>query len=116
MNRERWISVQQVSDTKVDGSVFKKPQIGPYYDEVNPVTEQLFRQMYYQEHYLPIIRSGVINFADTKDAYIDILNKIILNPDLFIANCEKCVKEIITYSDGRSAERAAFAVKNFFER
>jgi hypothetical protein len=108
------IHINVVSTMCVDGSAFSKPQIGPYYDEVNPATQDLFRQMYYQEHYRPIMKSNVVNLAHTKKEYIALVNKMIEKPDDYTANCETCVKEIITYSDGQSTKRAAAVIKKFF--
>jgi hypothetical protein len=108
------IHINTVSTMCVDGSAFKKPQIGPFFDDVNPATQQLFRQMYYQEHYVPIMNSKVLNLAYTKDGFIDLVNKLVKNPAAYTENCDKCVEEIITYTDGRSTIRAVAAIKKFF--
>lgn len=108
------IHINVVSTMCVDGSVFAKPQIGPYYDDVNPSTQDLFRQMYYQEHYLPIMKTKVVNLAHSKKGFIDLVNRVIENPSAYTANCKSCVEEIITYSDGQSTSRAVSAIKNFF--
>ena len=99
----------------VDGSAFHKPQIGPYYDDVNPSKQDLFRQMYFHEHYRPIMKSNVVNLAHTKAEYIELVNNMLKNPEDYIANCDNCVHEIITFSDGQSTNRAVAAIKNFFE-
>lgn len=108
------IHINTISTMCVDGSAFKKPQIGPYYDEVNPSKEDLFRRMYYQEHYVPIMKSDVLNLAYTKAEFIDLVNRLIQNPSAYTANCAECVEEIITYSDGQSTSRAVSAIRNFF--
>ena len=109
------IHINVVSTMCVDGSAFHKPQIGPYYDDINPAAQDLFRQMYYQEHYRPIMKSRVVHLAHTKSEYIDIVNSMLEKPSDYIANCDNCVKEIITYADGQSTMRAVAAIKNFFE-
>ncbi len=108
------VHVNVVSTMAVDGSVFNKPQIGPYYDEVNAGNESLFRKMYQQEHYIPILKSGVLNLAHTKKHFIELVNNCLQRPDDYNTNCSKCVAEIITYADGQSANRAVNAIENFF--
>ena len=108
--------INVVSTMTVDGSAFHKPQIGPYYDDVQPETQELFRQMYFQEHYRPVMNSQVVNLAHSKTEFIDLVNKILQRPSDFTKNCDKCIEEIITYSDGRSTERAVTAIENFFQR
>jgi hypothetical protein len=108
------IHINTISTMCVDGSAFQKPQIGPFYDDINPSGQELFRQMYYQEHYVPIMKSNVLNLAYTKTQFIDLVNQLIKNPSAYTANCKNCVEEIITYSDGKSTSRAVSAIKNFF--
>lgn len=108
------VHINVVSTMTVDGSAFHKPQIGPYYDEVNPSNEELFRKMYYQEHYVPIMNSKVVNLAKNKEEYIQLVNDCLNNPSAYNEACNACVEEIITYRDGRSSERAVAAIKHFF--
>lgn len=108
------VHINTVSTMCVDGSAFNKPQIGPYYDEMHPETQDLFRQMYFQEHYLPIMKSKVLHLANTRTEFIELVKHLVNNPAASTANARKCVEEIITYSDGRSTTRAVGAIKNFF--
>lgn len=110
------VHINTISTMSVDGSAFEKPQIGPYYDEVNPGKQNLLRQMYYQEHYVPIMNSKVVNLAHSKEEFIDLVKRVAESPATYTANCAKCVEEIITFSDGKSASRAVSAIKSFFER
>lgn len=107
------VHINTVSTMCVDGSAFQKPQIGPYYDEVCPMHEKLFRKMYYQEHYVPIMKSNVLQLAKTKSEFINLVNQLVSDPLAFTAHCKRCVEEIITYSDGKSTLRAVSAIKNF---
>jgi hypothetical protein len=109
------IHINVISTMCVDGSAFHKPQIGPFYDDINPSTQDLFRQMYYQEHYVPIMNANVLNLAYNKDQFIDLVNRVSEHPSAYIDNCDKCVEEIITYRDGKSTDRAAAAIKTFFK-
>ncbi|MDB5193816.1 MAG: hypothetical protein JWQ96_3379 [Segetibacter sp.] len=108
------LHINVVSTMCVDGSAFTKPQIGPYYDDVHPATQQLFRGMYFQEHYRPILNSEVLRLAHTKEEYIDYVKQMLKDPGAHTANCKKCVEEIITYTDGQSTNRAVAAIRNFF--
>jgi hypothetical protein len=108
------IHINVVSTMAVDGSAFHKPQIGPYYDDVNPAAQDLFRGMYHQEHYRPIMNTKAVNLVNNRNEYIDIVNQALRSPSSYTANCTNCVNEIITYSDGQSTNRAVAAIKNFF--
>ncbi|MDQ6814835.1 MAG: CDP-glycerol glycerophosphotransferase family protein [Bacteroidota bacterium] len=110
------VHINTISTMSVDGSAFKKPQIGPYYDEVNPSKQHLLRQMYYQEHYVPIMKSKVVHLAHSKAEFIDLVKRVAENPSAYTTNSLKCVEEIITFSDGKSTSRAVAAIKSFFER
>lgn len=108
------VHINLASTMCVDGSTFHKPQIGPFYDEVNPATQHLFRQMYFQEHYIPIMKSKALHLAHNKEEFIKLVNKLVEEPLSYTAHCNTCVEEIITYRDGRSTARAVDAIKNFF--
>ena len=108
------IHINVVSTMCVDGSVFNKPQIGPFYDDIYPENQDLFRGMYQQEHYRPILRTKVLHLAHSKEEYIDLVIQTIKDPMSHISRCKPCVEEIITYTDGQSAKRAAQAIKQFF--
>jgi len=108
------VHINVISTMAVDGSAFKKPQIGPYYDDVHPSTQDLFRGMYHQEHYLPILKTETVNLANNREQYIEFVNKAMQNPSSYTTNCSKCVSEIVTYTDGQSTNRAVAAIKDFF--
>jgi hypothetical protein len=107
------IHINVVSTMSVDGSAFNKPQIGPHYDIVDPKGEELFRKMYFQEHYLPIMRSEVVTLAHNKKEFISIVNEALANPGKFNKKSKSCIEEIVTYSDGQSTNRAVAAIKKF---
>ncbi len=109
------VHINLCSTMAVDGSVFDKPQIAPYYDAINPHGEQLLRQMYYQEHFLPIIRSKAIHFAASKEKLIELVYNALESPAQYAVNCKNCVKEIITYTDGLSAQRVVAKLKELLD-
>lgn len=108
------VHINICSTMAVDGCVFNKPQIGPAYDEVNSSKQYLLRKMYQQEHYLPIIKSNVIQIANSKERMIQLVDDALKYPAKYNSNCYKCVEEIITYTDGRSKDRVINALKPFF--
>lgn len=108
------VHINLCSTMAVDGSVFNKPQIGPAYDDVNPSSKKLLRNMYYQEHYLQVIHSGAVHLADSKKQLIQLVNMALLNPEMFTKNCRQCVEEIITYTNGMAAWRVSQKLKKFF--
>jgi hypothetical protein len=109
------VHINVVSTMAVDGSAFNKPQIGPFYDDVNTSGQHLFRNMYYQEHYRPIMNTKAVSTVNNKKQYIEVVNDALKNPSLYTTNCNRCVSEIITYSDGHSTQRAVAAIKKFFQ-
>jgi len=72
------------------------------------------RAIYKQEHFLPIIRTNVVHFADNKGALVQLVKGSLEQPDQYNKNAAACVQEIITYNDGKSANRAVAAIKKFF--
>ena len=112
--RHTSIHINVVSTMCVDGCVFNKPQIGPYYDDLKPDKVELFRGMYMQEHYRPILRTNTLNLAHTKEEFISLVNNTLESPEKYISNCESCVKEIITYTDGKSTNRVVQTIEKFF--
>ncbi len=105
------IHINLCSTMTVDGSIFNKPQIAPFYDLEKPGTQKLLRDLYFQEHYLPIVKSGAIHFAKSKKELIGLVKNSLENPATFILGNKKCVEEIISFTDGKSAERVAATIQ-----
>jgi len=108
------VHINLCSTMTIDGSVFKKPQIAPYYDDVNKSAEPSLRAIYYQEHYKPILQSNVIQMVSSKEELINTVNEALIHQEKFTKNCEQCVKEIITYTDGNATNRVVDYFKHFF--
>jgi len=105
------VHVNLCSTMAVDGSIFNKPQIGPYYDDANKATEPLLRAVYNQEHYKPIVASGVLTLAHNRSELISHIANALANPSAYNTKCQDCVKEIATFTDGRSTERVLAKLK-----
>lgn len=106
------VHINLISTMSVDGSAYKKPQIGPCYDDVNPSKQHLLQDMYLQEHFIPIINTGGLLLAKSKRQYIDYINETLRHPENFISKSSRIVEEIITFSDGKSTERTVAAIKD----
>lgn len=109
------VQINFTSTMTIDGSVFHKPQIGPYYTEIDKLRkEKLTRMMYVQEHYAPITASGAINMPASKDAFIEMVNDALYNPHKYTKYCDDCLKTMITYTDGKTTDRVIAALKRFY--
>ena len=108
------VHINLCSTMTVDGSTFKKPQIGPAYDEVNTGKEYLLQQMYQQEHFLPIIKTGGLLLATSKELLIKYVNDALERPEFFVAKSSNILEEIITYTDGQSTSRVASVIERVF--
>jgi hypothetical protein len=109
------VQINFTSTMTIDGSVFHKPQIGPYYTEIDKAKrENLTRQMYYQEHYMPITESRAINRPASKNEFIDMVNDALYHPEKYTQYCDDCLERMIVFTDGQSSNRAANAIKKFF--
>lgn len=106
------VHINLCSTMTLDGSAFKKPQIGPYYDEVKPRKQHLLQGMYQQDHFKPIINSQALMLAGSKQQLMSYINKALTNPDSVTQKSQKVLEEIITYTDGKSTDRVVNIIKN----
>jgi hypothetical protein len=95
----------------VDGSAYCKPQIAPFYDDVDKKNESKLRRIYYQEHFLPIVNTGGLALAHSKEELIRLVNEALEKPEKFTTKSERILEEIITYRDGRSTDRVVEVIR-----
>lgn len=105
------IHINLCSTMTVDGSVFKKPQIAPAYDFRGEKESKLLRNMYYQEHFLPIMRVDGVALARTENELIKLINAALINESSASQKFDKVIEEIITYNDGQSTNRVVEEIK-----
>ena len=105
------VHINLCSTMTVDGSAFRKPQIGPNYDEVKPAKQHLLQGMYQQEHFMPIIKSRGLLLAGSKQQFISLINSALTNPELVTQHSQKVLEEIITYTDSKSTGRVVDIIK-----
>lgn len=108
------VHINLCSTMTVDGSVFDKPQIGPAYDEVTMKKKQLLNNMYFQEHFLPVTNSGGLAIASSREQLISFVNEALLHPELHKLERKAILESVITYTDGRSAQRVVDCIKRYF--
>lgn len=106
------VHINLCSTMTVDGSAFNKPQIAPAYDIKGKRATHLLKQMYYQEHFLPIVNNKGVALAENEQDLICLINKALSKPEEMSSVCNKVVNEIITYSDGKSTERVYKEIVN----
>lgn len=107
------VHINLCSTMTVDGSVFDKPQIGPAYDEECPKRTFLLEQMYSQEHFTEITFSGGLSLAHTRNELIDLINSSLVDPGKYKSGRLKILESVITFTDGRSAQRVADCIKRY---
>lgn len=105
------VHINLCSTMTVDGSAFGKPQIAPYYDDVDKKNENLLRNYYKQEHFLPVIKTGGLALANSKEELIELVNEALQTPEKFNSRSNRIVEEIITYNDGFSTTRVAEVIR-----
>ncbi|HLG98185.1 MAG TPA: hypothetical protein VKX49_17850 [Bryobacteraceae bacterium] len=108
------VHVNVASTMAIDGSIFDRPQVGPAYDD-SPARkfDRIAREVYLQEHYLPITHAGGLEIARSRAELVAAVRDGLENPGRLAAGRKQIVKEICTYSDGRCTERVAAEVRFF---
>ena len=105
------VHINLCSTMTIDGCAYKKPQIGPAYDEVNSSTAHLLRGLYKQKHFQPILKTNGLRLATSKADLISFINEALISPQNFTNECSAILKEIITYADSDSSDRVVKVIK-----
>jgi hypothetical protein len=108
------VHVNVASTMALDGAIFDRPQVGPAYDDTPGSSyDQTARDLYQQEHYLPITRSGGVDIANNRDEMIRAVKSALLEPGRLREGRKRLVRELCTYDDGRATERVGQALHSF---
>lgn len=107
------VHINTSSTLTIDGAIFDRPQIGPAYDESSPRHHQAMGKLYEREHFLPIVQSGGLSLAHSRDELITLVNDALENPARLSENRRKMVRSIITFDDGQSTHRLILALRDF---
>lgn len=105
------VHINTCSTMTVDGSAFNKPQIGPAYDEFVKPRKYDLKSMYYQEYFLPIMKTNGVLHANNRNELIQFVNDALAKPENYISKSEDILKAIITYTDGQCTERVVKVLK-----
>ncbi|HPM30071.1 MAG TPA: CDP-glycerol glycerophosphotransferase family protein [Chryseolinea sp.] len=109
------VHVNVCSTMTVDGCAFDRPQIGPAYDPDKLLARKL-KRMYWQEHFLPIVKTGGLSLADSKEELIQMVAESLDKPNDKRNARKEILENIITYTDGKSADRVAMQLREFLEK
>jgi len=108
------VHINIASTMAVDGAIFDRPQIAPAYDDSpGRKYEQTSRELYLQEHYLPITHSGGLEVVYSRDELIGAIRSALENPGRLKEARKRLVREICTFDDGRATERVARSLRSF---
>ncbi len=106
------VHINLCSTMTIDGSAFHKPQIGPAYDEVVPDKAHLLKKMYWQEHFIPVLKTNGLALANSRQELIGFINEALHHPEEMTKASQRIVEEVITYSDGQCTQRVLAAIAN----
>ena len=105
------VHVNTCSTMTVDGSAFNKPQIGPAYDELLAPRKYDLKSMYFQEYFLPIMKTNGVLHASNRNELIQFVNVSLEHPEKYISKSKNILEAIITYTDGKCTERVVEVLK-----
>ncbi len=96
------------SSASVEASVFEKPSINISFDgyKVRPF-EQSVKRFVLQSHFDKLFGTGAVLEADTPEAMLDAVNRVILDPECNRENVLKLQKFVCGITDGKASERIA---------
>jgi hypothetical protein len=110
------VHVNASSTMTVDGAIFDRPQIGPAYDDQpGRRYDRVVKDLYKREHFLPIIQSGSLELANSKDELVQLINSAFSDSKKLSAERKDMIREICTFDDGKSTERLERAFKSFLQ-
>jgi len=107
------LHINLCSTMTVDGSAFEKPQIGPAYIKNKSKESCLLERMYWQEHFVPIMKTKGLWLARSTDELMILINKALENERVRDEKNKEILKSVITFGDGKNTERVAEVIKGF---
>jgi hypothetical protein len=111
------VHVNVASTMSIDGAILDRPQVGPAYDDTpGGKFDRTAREVYLQEHYLPITNSGGLDVVRSREELIAAVRSGLDNPGRLAEGRKKLVREICTFDDGKSTERVLAAARSFLDR
>lgn len=100
------VHVNVCSSMTLDGAAFDRPQIGPsFVPGADRGASRRVRDLYRQEHWAPIQRSGGLAVADDPESLVRELSVALEHPDRRHEGRQRMVREVLTFDDGHSTRR-----------
>ncbi|CAB4983240.1 unannotated protein [freshwater metagenome] len=95
----------------LDGAMFDRPQIGPRFVPGATFSENSrIKDMYSQEHWLPITASGGLRTVDSAEELILATAHALEHPEEGSEARQRMINDLLTYTDGQSSQRLVDAV------
>jgi CDP-glycerol glycerophosphotransferase (TagB/SpsB family) len=111
------VHVNVASTMTIDGSIFDRPQVGPAYDDTpNGISHQSSQELYLQEHFLPIAKSGGVEICRSREELIRAVKDGLEHPEKLAEGRRRLIREICTFNDGKATDRVARGVRAFLEQ
>ncbi len=108
------VHVNVASTMAVDGAIMDRPQVGPAYDDTpGRKFDRTARELYLQEHYLPITHSGGLEIVRDRESFIESVRQGLEDGGRLAEGRKRLVREICTFDDGRATDRVLAAVRAF---
>ncbi len=105
-----------ISTLAIEAAIFDKPIINiDFYADTEPDQGPYFGRWYQANHYKPLIKSGAVQLAKSKENLKQLINGALLNPEQ--ARQERAtLADMMAYKvDGHAGERMAAAILNFLD-
>jgi hypothetical protein len=110
------VHVNVASTMAVDGAIMDRPQVGPAYDDTpGALYDRSSKELYWQEHYVPITKSGGLDIAFSREEFTRGVRSALEDPERCAQGRRRMVREICTFDDGAATARVARAVRTFLE-
>jgi hypothetical protein len=105
------VHINVCSSMTLDGAMFDRPQIGPRFVPGATVSENSrIKDMYSQEHWLPITASGGLRTVDSAEELLLATKEALQHPEADSESRQRMIKDLLTYTDGQSSQRLVDAV------
>lgn len=94
------------SSASVEASIFLKPSINISFDGyAKRPFEESVKRFVYQSHFDKLFNTGAVLEADSKEALIEVVNRVISDPHCNEENIKKLRETVCGVTDGRVGER-----------
>jgi len=105
------VHINVCSSMTLDGAMFDRPQISPVFVPGATATEKrVIRNLYRQEHWQPLARSGGVEVARDVDSLWAAVRAALVDPAAGHEGRRRMIGEVLTHDDGGSSRRLAECV------